>query len=55
VAEAGKPLALVNIGETRVDPLVSERLRLPWRCGEALAALCARLGVDADAADLRGA
>jgi len=43
-AEAGKPVALVNIGETRVDSLVGERLRFPVRCSEALAALSARLG-----------
>jgi len=44
--EAGKPVALVNIGETRADPLVPSRLRMPLRCGEALEALCARLGVE---------
>mmetsp|Transcript_40984 Transcript_40984/g.112704 ORF Transcript_40984/g.112704 Transcript_40984/m.112704 type:complete len:355 (+) Transcript_40984:1-1065(+) len=47
-AEAGKPIALVNIGETRIDNLVPSHLRLPWRCGEALTAVCARLGCAGD-------
>lgn len=47
--EAGKPVALVNIGETRVDNLIPSHLRLSWRCGEALEALSARLGVQPSA------
>jgi len=46
-ADAGKPVALINIGETRVDALVPAHLRLPWRCGEALTALCKELGLSA--------
>ncbi|CAE7218509.1 SRT2, partial [Symbiodinium microadriaticum] len=37
-AEAKKPVALVNIGETRADPLVSPDLRMHMRCSEALSA-----------------
>lgn len=40
---AGKPLAAINIGRTRADPLLS--LKLPEDCGSALAALTAALGV----------
>mmetsp|Transcript_52260 Transcript_52260/g.169794 ORF Transcript_52260/g.169794 Transcript_52260/m.169794 type:complete len:318 (-) Transcript_52260:6-959(-) len=43
---AGKPIAMVNIGPTRADPLIPESLRFSVRCGEALGALCARLGVE---------
>ncbi|CAK0826920.1 unnamed protein product [Prorocentrum cordatum] len=44
-AEAGKPVVLVNIGETRADPLVPPERRLAWRCGAALARACELLGV----------
>lgn len=42
-AQEGKPIAIVNIGETRVDELAALRLHL--RCGEALMSACDRLGV----------
>lgn len=42
-AAAGKDLALVNIGATRVDPLVP--LQLPLRCGDAMLRVCNALGV----------
>jgi len=44
-ADAGQPVALVNIGETRVDSLVAPHLRLPFRCGDALSAVCGQLGI----------
>lgn len=43
--KAGKPVAIVNIGETRADNLVPESLRFPVRCSEALMAVCDRLGI----------
>ena len=39
---AGKPIAAINIGRTRADPLLS--LKLQADCGSALAALSAALG-----------
>jgi NAD-dependent SIR2 family protein deacetylase len=39
---AGKPIAAINIGRTRADPLLS--LKLQADCGSALAALTAALG-----------
>lgn len=42
-ARAPKPVAMVNIGETRADALV--QLRLAARCSDALAATCRLLGV----------
>ena len=44
-AQAGKPVAVVNIGETRADPLISPALRMHLRCSEALLALCRHLGL----------
>merc|ERR1712032_1580794 len=46
----GKPVAVVNIGSTRADPLVSPQNRWSWRCSEALNAVCERLGVEVSAA-----
>ena len=40
---AGKPIAAINIGRTRADPLLS--LKLQADCGSTLAALTAALGV----------
>ena len=40
---AGKPIAAINIGRTRADPLLS--LKLQADCGSTLAALAAALGV----------
>eukprot|EP00928_Gymnodinium_smaydae_P049356 TRINITY_DN33113_c0_g1_i1.p1 TRINITY_DN33113_c0_g1~~TRINITY_DN33113_c0_g1_i1.p1 ORF type:complete len:352 (+),score=53.57 TRINITY_DN33113_c0_g1_i1:50-1057(+) len=42
-AADAKPVALVSIGETRIDPLL--HLKMELRCGEALASLCDRLSV----------
>lgn len=44
-ATAGQPLALVNIGGTRISPLLDPQMHFSWRCGDALTAVCARLGV----------
>lgn len=44
-AEVGKPVAIINIGETRGDALVAEERRYAWRCGEALSAVCKNLGI----------
>lgn len=44
-SQAGKPVALVNIGATRVDPLVPLPMRFEVRCGEALMATCRGLGI----------
>jgi hypothetical protein len=38
-AEAGKPIAAVNLGRTRADPLLT--LKVDARCAEALAFLLA--------------
>mmetsp|Transcript_14569 Transcript_14569/g.39919 ORF Transcript_14569/g.39919 Transcript_14569/m.39919 type:complete len:241 (-) Transcript_14569:8-730(-) len=40
---AGKPIAMVNIGPARVDPLVPDEWRFPIRCGDALDAVHGRL------------
>lgn len=42
---AGKPVAIVNIGETRADSIVPSCLKKTWQCGAALKAVCLRLGV----------
>lgn len=42
-ARRNQPIALVNIGETRVDDLVT--FTIPARCGAALSAVCRKLGV----------
>ena len=42
-AEAGKPVAAVNLGKTRADPLLS--LKIEARCEHALPALCRLLGL----------
>lgn len=47
--KAGKPVAMVNIGETRVDPLIPPSLKFEARCGEALPRVCEHLGVDVSA------
>ncbi|BEU23878.1 NAD-dependent protein deacetylase [Paraburkholderia terrae] len=39
----GKPVAAINLGRTRADPLLSLKVEAP--CGDALAALAARLAV----------
>ena len=44
-ADGGKPVAVVNIGETRADALIAPELRMHLRCSEALAALCRQLGL----------
>ena len=43
--KAGKPVAILNIGETRADPLIPKDLRMQYRCGEALQELCRILGI----------
>jgi hypothetical protein len=37
----GKPIAAINLGRTRADPLLSLKVEAP--CGDALAALAASL------------
>jgi len=39
----GKPIAMVNIGPTRADPLVLDEWRFPVRCGDALTRVCEQL------------
>ena len=41
--KAGKPVAILNIGETRADSMAD--LRLPYRCGEALQEVCRKLEI----------
>lgn len=38
--KARKPVAILNIGETRADPLIPQDLRMQYRCGEALQEVC---------------
>jgi hypothetical protein len=40
----GKPVAAINLGRTRADELLSLKVEAP--CGDALAALAARLAVN---------
>jgi len=44
-AERGKPIAAVNLGQTRADALLSLKLEQP--CAQALSALVARLRIEA--------
>ncbi len=43
--KAQKPVAILNIGETRADPLIPKEFLMPYRCGEALEEICRRLEV----------
>jgi NAD-dependent SIR2 family protein deacetylase len=40
----GKPIAAINLGRTRADPLLALKVAAP--CAETLTALAARLAVD---------
>jgi NAD-dependent SIR2 family protein deacetylase len=40
----GKPIAAINLGRTRADPLLSLKLAAP--CGDTLSALAGRLALD---------
>ena len=42
-ARTGKPIAAINLGRTRADPLLALKLNMP--CAEALTAFCSRLGI----------
>jgi NAD-dependent SIR2 family protein deacetylase len=42
-SRTGKPIAAVNLGRTRADPLVAVKVEMP--CAEALAAVRRRLGI----------
>jgi NAD-dependent SIR2 family protein deacetylase len=42
-ARTSKPVAAINLGRTRADPLLA--LKVHMRCAEALAAVCSRLGI----------
>ena len=43
-AELGKPIAAVNLGRTRADPLLALKLEQP--CATALGGLVVRLGIE---------
>ena len=43
--KAQKPVAILNIGETRADPLIPKEFLMPYRCGEALEEICHRLEI----------
>jgi len=43
-ARSGKPIAAINLGRTRADPLLSVKIAAP--CADMLTALAGRLAVD---------
>ena len=45
-ALADKPIVLINIGETRIDPFVSPNMKFETTTDEAIETMCRALGVD---------